>query len=222
MNKLRKHFSDRPLRVVFQMLTKVGFMFIRGIWWKLWLKHSSGLLLIGRNVTIHNAQYISVGRDFVAENSCEIQGLSMAGIIFGDHVTVGSYAMIRPSGYYGREIGVGLKVGNHSNIGPYCFIGCSGKIEIGSHVMMSPRVSIYAENHNFERCDLPMKEQGITREETIIEDDCWIASNSIILAGVRIGRGSVVAAGSVVAKDVPPYSIVAGVPARIIKKRQSS
>jgi acetyltransferase-like isoleucine patch superfamily enzyme len=85
--------------------------------------------------------------------------------------------------------------------------------------MMSPRVSLYAENHVFDDPSIPMKEQGVRRSFIKIEDDCWIAANSIILAGVTIGKGSVVAAGSVVTHDVPPYSVVAGSPARIIKQR---
>jgi acetyltransferase-like isoleucine patch superfamily enzyme len=85
--------------------------------------------------------------------------------------------------------------------------------------MMSPGVSIYAENHIFSDLTLPMKDQGVTVSFVVIEDDCWIASNCIILAGVTVGKGSVVAAGSVVTKDVPPYSVVAGSPATIIKSR---
>jgi acetyltransferase-like isoleucine patch superfamily enzyme len=86
--------------------------------------------------------------------------------------------------------------------------------------MMSPRVSIYAENHLFDHPELSIKEQGVKREFVKIEDDCWIAANTIILAGVTIGRGSVIAAGSVVTKDVPPYSIVGGVPAKVLKSRK--
>jgi len=64
-----------------------------------------------------------------------------------------------------------------------------------------------------------MKDQGVTVQFVTIEDDCWIAANSIVLAGVTIGKGSVVAAGSIVTKDVPPYSVVAGAPAVVIKSR---
>ena len=85
--------------------------------------------------------------------------------------------------------------------------------------MISPRVSIFAENHDFDNPNIIMKEQGVTKKFVKIEDDCWIAANSIILAGVTIGKGSVIAAGSVVTKDVPAYSVVAGVPAEIIKSR---
>jgi len=85
--------------------------------------------------------------------------------------------------------------------------------------MMAPRCSLFAENHNFDDMGQSLKEQGVSRAPIDIEDDCWIASHSVILAGVTIGRGSVVAAGSVVTKSMPPYSIIAGVPARVIKSR---
>jgi acetyltransferase-like isoleucine patch superfamily enzyme len=72
----------------------------------------------------------------------------------------------------------------------------------------------------FDEVDKTIKEQGVKKEFITIEDDCWIAANSVILAGVTIGKGSVVAAGSIVTKDIPPYSVVAGVPARVIKSRK--
>jgi acetyltransferase-like isoleucine patch superfamily enzyme len=111
-------------------------------------------------------------------------------------------------------------MGNNSNIGPYNYIGCSGKIIIGNNVMLAPRVSIYAENHVFDNPDILIRDQGVAYQTVIIEDDCWIAANSIILAGVTIGKGSVVAAGSVVTENVAPYSVVAGVPAKFIKSRK--
>jgi acetyltransferase-like isoleucine patch superfamily enzyme len=205
-----------------EMLCKAGPMVLRGLYWKLWLKRAAGLVLVGKHVTIRNPQYISAGRSFVAEDYCEIQGLAKGGIVLGDHVTIGRFAMIRPSGYYGREMGAGLTIGDHSNVGPYCYLGCSGIIEIGNHVLMGPRVTMSAENHNFDRCDLLISQQGVTRERITIEDDCWLGSGSIIVAGVHIGKGSIVAAGAVVTKDVPAYAIVAGVPARIIRSRDSA
>jgi acetyltransferase-like isoleucine patch superfamily enzyme len=217
--RVRRFVGRSPL-VVLQTLFKAGPMFVRGLWWRLWLKKTSGLILIGKQVAIRNPQYITIGANFVAEDYCEIQGLSQQGVSFGKQVTLGRFSMIRPSGYYGREIGVGLKIGDNSNIGAYCYLGCGGGIEIGSHVMMSPRVSLHSENHNFERLDLSMKDQGVTRSPIVIEDDCWLASGSVILSGVRIGQGSIVAAGAVVTKDVPPYSIVGGVPAKIIDRRK--
>ncbi len=192
---------------------------IRGRLRRIGFRRARGLTLIGRHVTLRNKRYISVGRNFIAEDFAEIQGLSRHGVVFGDKVTVGRFAMVRPSMYYGGPVGEGLVVGNDSNIGPYCYIGCSGGITIGSNVMMSPRVSLYAENHDFADVTRSMKSQGVTREPIVIEDDCWLASHSVVLAGVTIGHGSIIAAGSVVTKSVPPYSIVAGSPARVIRSR---
>jgi len=204
------------LRTGLRILLSYG----RGVVRRVGFGSSAGLVLIGKSVIVRHPRHLHVGPGFVAEDRCEIQALSRRGIVFGSKVTVGSFALIRPTNFYGGELGEGLLVGDHSNIGPYCYVGCSGYVEIGAHVMISPRVSIYAENHVFERTDLPMKAQGVRRGQVKIEDDCWIASHSVILSGVTIGRGSVVAAGSVVTKDVPPFSIVGGVPARVIKRRK--
>ncbi|MCH7415767.1 acyltransferase [Belliella sp. R4-6] len=201
------------------VLIRMNIWLLRGMFIRWRLRSVKGLFLVGKGVTLRQPGYIDVGRNFIAQDHCEINGLSQKGLIFGDKVTVGSYAIIRPTNLYGGEAGVGLKVGNNSSIGPYSYIGCSGYIEIGDNVMMSPRVSIYSENHNFGDVALPMIDQGVTRSFVKIEDDCWIAANSIILAGVTVGKGSIVAAGSVVTKDVPPFSIVGGNPAKIIKSR---
>jgi acetyltransferase-like isoleucine patch superfamily enzyme len=206
---------------ILRSLMMLAVRFLRGLRRRLFFGSSSGLVLVGRGVTIRHARHLSAGRNFVVEDYCEINCLSRRGIVLGDKVTIGSFALIRPTNAYGGELGEGLTVGNNSNIGPYAYIGCSGHVRIGDNVMMSPRVSLYAENHNFPRTNLPMKEQGVTRQFVVIEDDCWIASHSVILAGVTVGRGSIVAAGSVVTSDVPPYSIVAGVPARIVRSRQA-
>jgi acetyltransferase-like isoleucine patch superfamily enzyme len=202
------------------VLVRMGIWMVRGMLVRWRFGSAIGLFLIGKGVTIRQASFIHAGKNFIAQDHCEINGLSQKGLVFGDKVTIGSYAIIRPTNLYGGEAGVGLKVGNNSSIGPYAYIGCSGYIEIGDNVMMSPRVSIYSENHNFSETTLPMIEQGVTRSFVKIEDDCWLAANSVILAGVTVGKGSVVAAGSIVTKDVPPYSIVAGNPARIIKSRK--
>lgn len=192
---------------------------MRGMFQRLFFKKSSGLVLVGKNASIRYAHYLTTGKDLIIEDGAEINCLSKQGIVFGNRVTIGKNAIIRPSNIYGGAIGEGLIVGDHSNIGPGAYIGCSGLITIGKNVMMSPGVSIYAENHNFSDASIPMKDQGVNVSFVNIHDDCWIASNSTILAGVTIGKGSVVAAGSVVTKDVPPYSVVAGSPATIIKSR---
>lgn len=200
-------------------LFRLFFYLLRGGYHRLFFGKAEGQVFVGKCASIRYARYLETGKDLIVEDFAEINCLSHRKIIIGDRVSIGKFAIIRPGNSYGGEIGEGLKIGNNSNIGPYSYIGCSGYIEIGDNVMISPRVSIYAENHVFERTDITLKEQGVQRQFVKIEDDCWIAANSIILAGVTIGKGSVIAAGSVVTKDVPPYSVVAGVPAVVIKQR---
>lgn len=192
---------------------------LRGCWHRLFFGSASGLVFVGKGASIRYAKYLNVGKDFIVEDYAEVNCMAYKKIMIGDRVTIGKFALVRPTNSYGGAIGEGLKIGDNSSIGPYAYIGCSGMIEIGNNVMMSPRVSIYAENHVFDRTDITIKDQGVKREFVKIEDDCWIAANSVILAGVTIGKGSIIAAGSVVTRDVPPYSIVAGVPAVVIKSR---
>jgi len=129
-------------------------------------------------------------------------------ISFGKNVTVSFGALISP-----KE----LIVGNNVWIGINCFL--CGKVKIGDDVMIGPNVSIPGAEHNFSRIDIPIRNQGNSVYGTIIENDVLIGANSVIIDGVRIGQGSIIAAGSVVTKDVEQYSIVAGVPAKLIKKR---
>ncbi len=114
--------------------------------------------------------------------------------------------------------GRGIVIGDHSGIGRYCRI--NGKVTIGSNVMMGPHITIYTQNHNFSRTDIPMINQGFTQEEpVVIADDVWIGSHVIILPGVRVGHGSVIGAGSVVTKDVPAWTVTAGNPAKVVTSR---
>lgn len=201
------------------MLVSIGFGMLRGFLSSLSFRHSAGWVLLKRGALIRNRGFLSVGSQFIAEEWCEINAMSKRGVVFGNKVTVGAHALIRPSNYYGGAVGEGLVVGDNSNIGPFAYIGCSGFIRIGKNVMMGPRVGLYAENHVFDRTDIPMRDQGVSRKYVIIEDDCWLGANSVVLAGVTIGNGAIVSAGSVVTKDVPPMSIVGGVPARVLRQR---
>jgi acetyltransferase-like isoleucine patch superfamily enzyme len=186
------------------------------------LKRAAGLVFCERNVHVHHARYVEAGRDLNLEEGCQIIGLSRRGIVFGDRCTVGRYATISPTNLLGGEPGEGLKLGDNANIGPYAFVGCSGYISIGDRVLMGPRVNLLAENHRFADLGRPIKLQGVERSFITIEDDCWIGAGSTILAGVTVAHDSVVAAGSVVTKDVPPLSIVGGVPAEVIRTREAA
>ena len=110
------------------------------------------------------------------------------------------------------------------SLGDYSGIGVNAKlygtISIGNYVMMGEDCTIITRNHRFERTDIPMMDQGFEEERpVVIGNDVWIGDRVTILPGVTIGDGCIVAAASVVTHDVPPYAIVGGVPAKILKFR---
>ena len=112
-----------------------------------------------------------------------------------------------------------LEIGDYSELGTRCMI--HGNVKLGSYVIMGPDVKIYARNHKFESLDKPIALQGKEYLRTEIGDDVWIGANSIILPGVKVGNHCIVAAGSIVTKDVPDYAIVGGNPAKVIKMRNA-
>jgi acetyltransferase-like isoleucine patch superfamily enzyme len=207
---------------MYGLVRKLVPMVVRGTLLRPWLKRGSGIPFVGRGGRVRGAGQLSVGRRVIIEDFAEIQATSMQGVQFEDNVSIGSFTMIRPSGYYSRELGVGLRVGPRTGIGAGSYIGCSGGIDIGADVMFGPGVRLFAEDHIFSSTDQTIKEQGVVRAPIVIEDDCWLGSGVIVTSGVTIGRGSVVGAGSVVTRDVPPYSIVAGNPAKVVRNRLAS
>lgn len=121
---------------------------------------------------------------------------------------------------HGASFGKGnrIRIGDRSGLGINARL--DGPVSIGSDVMMGPDVMIYAIGHDFSDTGTPMIQQGMTApREVVIEDDVWIGARAILLPGVRVGQGSVVAAAAVVTKSVPPFSVVAGNPARVVKTR---
>lgn len=119
----------------------------------------------------------------------------------------------------GAVFGKHLSVGDNSGIGINCVI--QGNVTIGDNVMMGPEVYIYTRNHCHESIDIPMIQQGFENEKpVVIGNDVWIGSRVTILPGVSIGDGSIIGTCSVVTKDVPSYSIVAGNPAHVVKERR--
>jgi acetyltransferase-like isoleucine patch superfamily enzyme len=112
----------------------------------------------------------------------------------------------------------GIRIGRDCLIGEYCVIRGQGGVHIGDRVYTSPASQIIAVNHVFSDVERPFIEQGIEAKGIHIEDDVWIGSAAVITDGVRVGRGAVVAAGAVVTADVPPHTVVGGVPARVLRQ----
>ena len=129
------------------------------------------------------------------------------------------------------ELGAGAVVEDYATInngmggvfiGPRTFIGLSnvliGPLRIGADVLLAQHIVVSGLNHGYTDITQPIRTQTCTTAEIVIEDEVWIGANAVLTAGVRVGRHAVVAAGSVVTRDVPPYTVVGGNPARILKQ----
>lgn len=128
--------------------------------------------------------------------------------------SLGDYSVIESFACINNAVG-DVMIGDHTRIGLHNTI--IGPVEIGSHVNLAQGITVTALNHNFDDTEKRIDEQGVSTNPVTIEDDVWIGANAVILPGVTIGNHCVVAAGAVVTKDVPPHSLVAGVPAKVIK-----
>jgi acetyltransferase-like isoleucine patch superfamily enzyme len=138
---------------------------------------------------------ISLGSHTTVALGAIVQG----NVSLGDHTSVQAYSVL--VGYGGRE-------------------DPTGQIRIGSHVRIAPQVMMIAANHVFADPERPIHGQGLEHAPIVVQDDVWIGGRVNVIAGVTIGRGSVIGAGAVVTRDIPPYSTAMGVPARVIGTRK--
>lgn len=116
--------------------------------------------------------------------------------------------------------GENITLGENSHINQYCCVWASrnAKIVLGDNLLMGPGVKIFSSNHGM-KAGIPMNEQPWNEKDVIIGNDVWLGANSVVVPGVKIGDGSVIAAGAVVTKDIEPFAVAGGVPARLLKKR---
>jgi acetyltransferase-like isoleucine patch superfamily enzyme len=213
--KWESPYSTRDLfSVSFHRFVQV----VRGLFLKPFLKKSSGLIFIGCNVKVRHAYQLTAGRNLILEDGVSINALSEQGIILGDHVSIARNSILFCTGIIAQK-GTGITIGDRTGISARAYFAGQGGITIGNDVIMGPNVQIFSENHAFADPNLTIKEQGVIKDPVVIGNNCWIGGGATILAGVHIGDGCVIAAGSVVTKSVAANSIVAGVPAKVIKSR---
>ena len=151
----------------------------------------------GKNVILHKTTLEGDGNLFVG-NQCTVRNSRIV-----------CYAPC--------EVRLGTNVSMTCNVTLDCY--CQGKIILGNDVIFGPNVYVTNHNHGINKGMLIRKQQ-YTAKDTIIGNDVWIGANVSILAGIHIGEGAVVGAGAVVTKDIPPFAIVGGVPAKVIKYRE--
>lgn len=136
----------------------------------------------------------------------------------GHNISIGNNFSANGPLYAYAHCGI-LTIGNNVSINTNCHLGASsGKISIGNDVMIGPNVVLRSADHGMDR-DKLMNKQAKLGGTIEIEDDVWIGANVVVTRNVKIGTGAVIAAGSVVTRDVPPFAISGGIPARVLKSR---
>jgi acetyltransferase-like isoleucine patch superfamily enzyme len=193
---------------------------MRGLFLKPFLKRSAGLVFVGTQVKVRHGYQLAAGKNLILDDNVSINALSINGITLGDHVSIARDAILFCTGVIAQK-GTGITIGDRTGIGARAFLAGQGGISIGNDVITGPNIQIFSENHNFSDLSKTIKEQGVTRQATVIGNNCWLGGSVTILAGVTVGDGCVIAAGSVVTKSVPANSIVAGVPAKVVKSRDT-
>ena len=188
---------------------------VRGIRFSLNPTH---LIFVSARVKLHNRRHIRLGHGVTLGEGVLIDGLSRKGIEIGDSVSIGAYTIIRATGSL-SDIGEGFRIGARSSLGEFSYVGAAGGVWIGEDVIMGQKVNFHAENHNIDRTDIPIRNQGVNRQGITIEGDCWIGASVVFLDGAYIGKGCVIGAGAVVKGHIPAYSVAVGVPARVIRGR---
>lgn len=186
----------------------------RAVLYRLILK-MDGLAAIENGVRLRFANYIKLGHGVYLDRGTYLHACPH-GIELGANTIVMHGAVLHV--YNFRNLpNAGIKIGREGLVGEYTVIRGQGGVQIGDRVYTSPFSQIIAVNHVFDDPERSFTEQGITAEGIVIEDDVWIGSGAIVTDGVRIGKGAVVAAGAVVTRDVPAHTVVAGVPAQVLK-----
>ena len=219
-------YLDRQASSLFRYIYEQTFLFflgwiptiigigLRGLFYRLILR-MEGLVAIENNVRLRYTNNITLGHGVYLDQGSYLHA-SPRGINIGRGTIVMHGAILHV--YNFRDLPhSGIEIGSDSLIGEYSVIRGQGGVRIGDRVYTSPFTQIIAVNHVFDDPKRPFVEQGITAEGIVIEDDVWLGAGAVVTDGVRIGKGAVVAAGAVVTKDVPPHTVVGGVPAKLIK-----
>ncbi|MEM8831456.1 MAG: acyltransferase [Cyanobacteria bacterium P01_G01_bin.19] len=188
------------------------------------------------DVRLRNSHRIEIGFGVVLNRGVEIGIDTEDRVEFGERVCLFRDVQINSTGK-GNNIKLGnsvcldsgviirthdggqVEIGEHTYIGPYSSLVGHGKIEIGKDCRIASHCSICAHNYNFNETATAIRKQGINFKGITIEDDCWLGSGVRVVDGVTIAQGSVIGTGAVVTKDIPPYSIAVGVPAKVVSKR---
>jgi len=209
-----RYILEQTLYMLFGWIPTVIGIGLRGIFYRL-IMRMNGISAIENNVRLRFANKISLGEGVYLDQNVYLHACPQ-GIEIGDRTIIMHGAVLHVYNFRGIPHS-GIKIGKDSLVGEYSVIRGQGGVSIGDRVYTSPFTQIIAVNHVFDDPDQPFVEQGITAEGIVIDDDVWLGAGAVITDGITVGKGAVVAAGAVVTNNVPPHTVVGGVPARVIK-----
>src|SRR5215216_3150086 len=213
-SSLSRYILEQALYFLFGWIPTIIGVGIRGLFYRLILD-MDGLAAIESRVRLRFADHVRLGHGVYLDEGVYLHACPR-GIEIGSGTIVMHGAILHVYNFRNMPHSQ-IKIGRDCLIGEYSVIRGQGGVQIGNRVYTSPFTQIIAVNHVFDDPNHPFVEQGITAEGIIIEDDVWLGAGVIITDGVKVGKGAVVAAGAVVTKDVPPHTVVGGVPAKPIK-----
>jgi acetyltransferase-like isoleucine patch superfamily enzyme len=214
-DNLGRYVLEQTLQALVGWVPTILGIGLRALLYRLMLR-MEGWAAIESGVRLRFANHIRLGHGAYLDQGVYLHACPN-GIQIGPGTLVMHGAVLHVYNFRGMPQS-GIRVGRDSLIGEYNVIRGQGGVTIGDRVYTSPLVQILAVNHVFDDPARSFVEQGITAEGIVIEDDVWIGAGAIVTDGVRVGRGAVVAAGAVVTEDVPPHTVVAGVPARVVSE----
>jgi acetyltransferase-like isoleucine patch superfamily enzyme len=173
----------------------------------------STILAPGARISVVDGGEVTIGANCRIDSGAIISTVGGGSIHIGDDCALSSGAVL-------MSFGGSISLGSFCSVNPLAVLYGHGGLNIGNFVRIASQAIIVPANHRFSDTETPICRQGETRRGIVIEDDVWVACGVRVLDGVRIGTGSILAAGAVVNRSVPPFSIVGGVPARVLKKRK--
>jgi len=173
-------------------------------------------VFLGKSVEIFNKQNIELGNNVNIGNFVKLYALGKEPLVIGNNVNIGSFSQIVISTTF-NNLGEYIRIGDNVGIGEFSYLGGAGGLEIGNDSIIGQYFSTHPENHNYLNQHKLIREQGVSREGIDIGKNCWIGAKVTILDGVSIGNRCVIAAGSVVTKSFEDNSLIAGVPAKVLK-----